>query len=132
MKNHFLLIYPPTYTRALDLPIGGLYLAHSLLKSDFDINIINEFDYEDIISSIDRSVSDTTVAFGLSVVSGRVIDDALKIAKYLRNTYPGRPIIWGGPHPSALPEQTLESNLVDYVIAGEGENGSITGLLMDF
>ena len=31
------------------------------------------------------------------------------------------PVIWGGPHPSILPEQTLESEYVDIVCIGEGD-----------
>ena len=121
MKNHFLLIYPPTYTRALDLPIGGLYLCHSLLENNFDVNLINEFGLDQIKTLIQKFTNKNTIAFGLSVVSGRVIDEAIELSQQLKALHPDKAIIWGGPHPSALPEQTLESDLVDYVVVGEGE-----------
>ena len=31
------------------------------------------------------------------------------------------PIVFGGPHPTLLPQEVLKSNAVDYVIIGEGE-----------
>ena len=38
----------------------------------------------------------------------------------MRETYPDVPIVWGGPHPTTLPEQTLENQYVDYVIRDGG------------
>ncbi len=29
--------------------------------------------------------------------------------------------MWGGPHPSTVPEQTLENDYVDIVCIGEGD-----------
>jgi radical SAM superfamily enzyme YgiQ (UPF0313 family) len=30
-------------------------------------------------------------------------------------------VVWGGPHPTVLPLQTLENEYVDAVVIGEGE-----------
>lgn len=59
-----------------------------------------------------------------SVVSADYIW-ALDFAKDIKKTL-GVPIIFGGIHPTAVPEQVLENEQVDYVILGEGE-----GALLD-
>ncbi|KPA18990.1 radical SAM protein, partial [Candidatus Magnetomorum sp. HK-1] len=117
----FILIYPPTLTRTLELPYGGLYLAESLIKKGYTVGLINEYTEKKVLNLIDEYAGDSSIAFGISVVSGPVIEDAIKIAKYIRNKFPGKTIIWGGPHVTTLPEQTLQSKYVDYVVWGEGE-----------
>jgi radical SAM superfamily enzyme YgiQ (UPF0313 family) len=47
----------------------------------------------------------------------------MKHAEYLASKIkrPGNYIVFGGIHPSCLPEQTLENNYIDAVVVGEGE-----------
>ena len=55
-------------------------------------------------------------------MTGTQIHFALEAAKIIRNHSDGKvPIVWGGPHPSILPEQTLKSRYVDVVCIGEGD-----------
>jgi len=122
MSKDFILIYPPTATRALEFPIGGLHLAHSLLENSFTVGIINEYSEEEILRLLGQIGPGIPIAFGISIVSGRVMIDAISIAQHLRKSFPDTPIIWGGPHVSTHPEQTLKSSLVDFIINGEGEN----------
>jgi len=117
----FILIYPPTYTRALEIPYGGIYLADSLIKKGYSVGLINEYTEKDVLKLIENYGGESTIAFGLSVVSGPVIEDAIYIARYIRSHFPDKPIIWGGPHVTALPEQSLKSQFVDYIVWGEGE-----------
>jgi len=49
------------------------------------------------------------------------INPALEAAKLAKEVCPGAKIIFGGPHPTALPEQTLADACVDFVCQGEGE-----------
>jgi radical SAM superfamily enzyme YgiQ (UPF0313 family) len=39
----------------------------------------------------------------------------------LKRLFPRLPIVWGGWHPSILPEQCIESGVVDAVVIGQGE-----------
>ncbi len=121
MANDFVLIYPPSYGREMEFPIGGLFLGHALIKNGYTCKIINEFRMESILGLIDKCIEEGTAAFGLSIVSSRVVVDAIDIAKYIKDSHPQIPIVWGGPHVSALPEQTLASQYVDYIVWGEGE-----------
>ena len=54
-------------------------------------------------------------------MTGPQILRALDACARVRATYPDVPIVWGGIHPTLLPEQTLEHPLVDIIVSGEGE-----------
>jgi len=54
-------------------------------------------------------------------MTGPQILRALDACARVRATHPDVPIVWGGIHPTLLPEQTLEHPLVDIIVSGEGE-----------
>src|SRR5205807_102457 len=56
------------------------------------------------------------------------LPEAVDEARRLKAVHPGITIVFGGAHPSADPEECLNSGVVDYVIVGEGEI-PLTGLL---
>ena len=61
------------------------------------------------------------VLVGLSTMTCFQIKNTLDLAQIARDVDPKIPLVWGGTHPSMMVEQTLESQLVDYVVKGEGE-----------
>jgi len=58
---------------------------------------------------------------GISSMSGQQISYGLEFARKVRDEAPSCPIVWGGVHPTLLPEQTAGSEFVDVVIRGESE-----------
>lgn len=120
----FVLIYPPVninmYTGAAAIPLGGLYLADALFKQGFSVAILDG-STEDTRSRLRNLVGRRTMAIGVSALSGVQLRNALILANNMRRDYPGIPIIWGGSHVTAVPQQTLASDLVDYIVWGEGE-----------
>jgi radical SAM superfamily enzyme YgiQ (UPF0313 family) len=55
-------------------------------------------------------------------MAGSQIYFAIEAAKIVRRLTNGKiPIVWGGPHPSTIPEQTLRSEYTDVVCIGEGD-----------
>jgi radical SAM superfamily enzyme YgiQ (UPF0313 family) len=46
---------------------------------------------------------------------------SLYIARIIKEEFPDLPLIWGGVHPTLLPEQTIQHPLVDAICIGEGE-----------
>ena len=102
------------------LPQGGLFIAEELLRQGISVAIVHG-DYQKIIREIDQLVTNSTVAIGISTLSGDMLRQAMQIARHIRKHYPQKPIIWGGIHPTALKELTLRHSLVDYVVWGEGE-----------
>jgi anaerobic magnesium-protoporphyrin IX monomethyl ester cyclase len=120
----FLIVYPPPSIDPnishLVMPLGSLYLADSLIKNGLTVSIIGD-DIDTTKTKIDKLLSAHTIAIGISTLSGTQLKSALTIARYVRNKYPKTPLIWGGAHVTALPLQTLQSDLVDYIVWGEGE-----------
>jgi radical SAM superfamily enzyme YgiQ (UPF0313 family) len=64
---------------------------------------------------------DRVIVVGISAMTGAQVHYGLLAARHLRQACPRAVIVWGGIHPSLLPEQTLAHPLVDLVVQGEGE-----------
>jgi len=116
---HVLLILPQSHLMPI-VPTGILYLAHALLEAGFEVTV-RDGPVEAIKSEFDAGRRPDTVAVGISTLSGAMLGAALSIAAHIRARAPGLPLIWGGAHPTAVPEQTLAHPLVDYVAVGEAE-----------
>ncbi|MGD0643522.1 MAG: radical SAM protein [Candidatus Bathyarchaeia archaeon] len=112
-----MLVFPGKF-KAPDplVPLSLLYLAASLQEEGFTVRIL------------DMRVEDyrhfeigNPVFVGISCISGLQIKYALEFARYVRMHDPSSPIVWGGVHPTLLPEQTASNDYVDIVVRGEGE-----------
>lgn len=83
------------------------------------------------VKIIDRNIDYFTKKFikkfkpdvvGISVFTGPLIKDAVSISKFVKKEFAGETkVVWGGMHPSLLPEQTISNSFVDVVVIGEGE-----------
>lgn len=121
---HTLLFRPfyDPYSRSTPTaPWGLLYVASPLVDRGIDVDIVDEPvtpHYEEAVAEI--IAKKKPVCIGISAMTGEQITFGLRFAAYVR-TLTDAPIVWGGIHPTLLPEQTLLHALVDIVIAGEGE-----------
>lgn len=106
---------------SLRLPYGPLYLSESLYRHDYDPCIVYTTN-DEAIKEVKQLVTDDTLCIGISTMSGTQLSNAIYIARILKEMYPHLPLVWGGVHVTALPEQTLKSELVDLLVWGEGEN----------
>jgi radical SAM superfamily enzyme YgiQ (UPF0313 family) len=61
------------------------------------------------------------VCLGVSVLTGGPILDALAVSRVAKSVRSDLPVIWGGWHPSLMPEQCLRSGVVDACVTGQGE-----------
>ena len=120
-----ILIYPKT---GVDLgatvapPHAVLAIAAPLLKSGYRVAVIDQRVEENWRRKLKDALAQNPVCIGISTMTGTQISFALQAARLVRDHGRGAvPIIWGGAHPSSLPEQTLEHDLVDIVCIGEGE-----------
>ncbi len=98
-------------------PLAILSVGGYLEKNGIKVKIIDvKFDgYKKM------NLHDATCV-GITAMTGRQIHHGLEIAKFIREKDPDIPIIWGGIHPTLLPEQTLENEYVDIVVRNEGEH----------
>lgn len=87
---------------------------------EFDVRLIDGRVELTPESSLADSANDA-ICLGVTVVTGRPILDALRASRAAKRRNPRLPVIWGGPHPTLLPEQCLASPLVDVCVSGQGE-----------
>lgn len=93
------------------LPLGLMALSSCLKKAGHSVKISSNF----------NDVSNDTLGVGIGCMTGSNINQCLSMAEKVREKYPDIPIIWGGAHPTLMPEQTLKHPLVDIVVKGQGE-----------
>lgn len=100
-------------------PIGLMHLA-SVLREDYEI-IIKDYSGKEIDENQVRKDIEKFDPFliGVRVLTGPPIPRAIKISQIAKKS--GKIVIWGGPHPTILPEQTLKNKNIDAVVIGEGE-----------
>ncbi len=60
-------------------------------------------------------------AFGVSLLTGPMIRDAIAASRIVRQVRPELPIIYGGWHPTLLSGETLRESFVDIVVRHQGE-----------
>ncbi len=107
--------------RRVELPLNLLHTATPLVHAGYRVKVIDQFADPGWEPKLREALSEKPVCFGVSCMTGPQIIRALEACRNLKKLYPDVPTVWGGVHPSILPEQTLESPLVDFVVAGEGE-----------
>jgi radical SAM superfamily enzyme YgiQ (UPF0313 family) len=121
-KNTVVLFYPKTEKNNINknLPFAILKLASELKGAGYEVIAIDERfeeDYENqLINALDKAV-----CFGVSVMTGYQIGGGLKASTLVRKIDGKVPIVWGGWHPSILPEETLENENIDILVRGQGE-----------
>jgi anaerobic magnesium-protoporphyrin IX monomethyl ester cyclase len=120
MRNKVVLFYPPYGGPPLGAPLCLLSLASPLLNSGFQVSLIDGAITPDFEQSIAREVSDA-LCFGVSLLTGPMIRIAMKVCRRIKDAHPDLPIIFGGWHPSLVPEQTLQAPFIDAIARGQGE-----------
>lgn len=120
-KNLVLLAYANAspfpyhaWTPLAILSLGAYLEQHGIEVEYFDERIHKKDRFKDLVNR-------GPLLVGLSTMTCFQIKNTLNLAKLTRKMNPHIPLVWGGTHPSMMAEQTLESELVDFVIKGEGE-----------
>lgn len=105
------------------LPYGVLYLASYLRTKGISVSLYDRnIDYSlDPGKCLEYFNKINPPIVGISVLTGPVITDALKISRRIKAISPKTVIVWGGLHPTFFPKQVLKEKSVDFIIQGEGE-----------
>lgn len=120
MKRKVLLFFPSYRSIEAAPPLALLALAPVLERKGYAVEIVDstiDSGYEKRI--LDRL--DESVCLGVSIVTGPMIEEAIRISRAVKAARPDFPIIFGGWHPSTLAAQTLQAPYVDVVVRGQGE-----------
>lgn len=118
--NTVILFLPPYSGRLLGPPLGLLSLAGSLRQAGYEPLIIDGALHRDYLSRIERAL-DRSICFGVSLLTGPMIREAIEASVLVRRLRPELPIVYGGWHPSLLPEETLREEIVDIVVRHQGD-----------
>ena len=120
-----ILVYPKTgvdFGATVAPPHAVLSIAAPLHHKGYKVRIIDQRIDPLWRKSLTECLAQKPICVGISSMTGTQISFAIDVARLIRELTDGKiPIVWGGAHPSSLPEQTLESEYVDIVCIGEGE-----------
>ncbi|MBI5417000.1 cobalamin B12-binding domain-containing protein [Candidatus Poribacteria bacterium] len=102
---------PKIWIKSVSIPLGIAYIAAVLEKNGYNVKVV------DLNLNVRKEIPDADI-YGFSVTTP-LINEAFKLAQTLKK--PNNFIVFGGPHPTCLPDESLENRYVDFVIRGEGE-----------
>jgi radical SAM superfamily enzyme YgiQ (UPF0313 family) len=124
-----ILIFPKLRAEEIGLPIqppfGLMAISHRLAGEGYRILIYDQRlesikDYPGLdLSRLIKKKAPLLVGF--SCQTGPCISNALKLSRIVKQIRSDIPVVWGGVHPTLLPDQTLENENIDIVVRGEGE-----------
>ena len=119
-RKKVVLLLPPYSGPPLGPPVGLLSLAAVLRQAGYRVRVIDGAVEHDWLEQAGRESADA-LCFGISLLTGPMIDGAVEAGRRVKRQRPDLPVILGGWHPSLLPEQTLRESFVDIVVRNQGE-----------
>jgi anaerobic magnesium-protoporphyrin IX monomethyl ester cyclase len=120
MSGKVVLFYPPYEGEPLGAPLCLLALAAVLREAGFQPVVIDAAIHSDYKQRVCDEL-EGALCLGISVLTGPMIRGAVEIAKAAKSLMPELPVIFGGWHPTLLPDETLAERYVDIVVRGQGE-----------
>ena len=88
----------------VNAPLALLAIAR-MVTDDYNIRIFSAVVDENYTEQILAACSDALL-FAVSSMTCYQIRDGVDVSAIVKARYPGLPIVWGGYHPSTMPEQT--------------------------
>lgn len=124
-----LLVEPGTEV-SITIPYALLQLAAVLREDSIEVILKNysgkKITKEKLTKDLESLDFDI---IGVKVLTSPIISRAIMVSEVAKEL--GKKVIWGGPHPTILPKQSLEHPAVDAVVIGEAE-GSFVNLINHF
>jgi radical SAM superfamily enzyme YgiQ (UPF0313 family) len=113
-----LLINPKARSlKTTPAPPLGLMCVAAMVKDRHRVRILDRNIGDQDLAAVIQAFEPDLI--GVSVLTGPALGDAVAVSRVAKRR--GIPIVWGGVHPSILPEQALSEEYVDFVVIGEGE-----------
>ena len=121
-----LLINPPSdcvVDDRVEPPLGLLYLAGTLIQNSFDSLSLYDMTGCQNREQINAKIQNIPVAdiYGIGCYSTNYAF-VKQIIKYIKENNRSAYILVGGPHPTGLPDFTIEDSGTDAIVVGEGED----------
>lgn len=116
-----LLIYPKhsPFPHSISTPLSIFCLGSYIEEKGGEVEYFDERiqDWDTLFQLLHKK----PLLVGISTMTSYQIRRAIAIASLIRRYYPNIPLVWGGVHPTMCSQQTIRSEVVDFVIKGEGE-----------
>src|SRR5271170_5408034 len=119
-RGKVVLFYPPYEGPPLGAPLCLLSLASPLREAGFEVVMIDAAIAPDYKARVQHEIQDA-ICLGISLLTGPMIGGAIEVATETKLQRPELPVIFGGWHPTLLPDETLSEPFVDIVVRGQGE-----------
>lgn len=107
-------------TLGLFPPLGLAYIASVLQSKNHTVRLIDmeaeNLNEENLISELKKFKPELIGVYS----STPIIFYAFSLAKICKENFSAS-VVFGGPHPSSFPEDTIKNEFVDFVVRGEGE-----------
>jgi radical SAM superfamily enzyme YgiQ (UPF0313 family) len=108
-------IYPST---------ASMLIGTFLKENGFDVSIIDGAYHEDYLDILQRMIEEDVLYVGMTVMTTQ-IPFALEASKLIKKINPRIKVVWGGPHPTLFPAETLKDENIDIVVINEGAKTSL-------
>ena len=126
MKKKILFITPPYHCGVVEVaghwvPLTFVYLAGAVREAGFEPVIYDAMTKRHGYKEIKKEIKKVKPDYVASTAITATLPDALEILKLSKKINADIVTIIGGVHPNFMFEEVLESDCVDYVVRGEGE-----------
>lgn len=118
----FLIMIAEEFSQNI-LPFPILYVGTALKKAGYEV-IIRHISEEQIDLTVDEICDSKPIMVGFSVLTGLATLKSALMSQKIKDRV-DIPVVWGGVHPSLLPEQCVSERYVDFVVIGEAEESAV-------
>ena len=121
-KNRVVLYFPDTMENLAMIapPLSLMAIGAYIEKEGYEV-VVHDKRLDDAAQDKILSDLDGVLAVGITSLTGPQIADGIELSRKVKVAAPEVPVVWGGWHPSLLPQQTLSNPHIDYVVRGQGE-----------
>ena len=120
MKKKVVLFNPRYKASDIALPVSLLAVSAPLLEDGYEVVVLDA----NLAPDWERRVLEETrnsLCLGVTLLTGPMVVDAAAVGRLMKRERPEVPVVFGGWHPSLLPEDTVREDFVDVVVKGQGE-----------
>lgn len=121
MNNRIILFNPRAANSKPRIPNSILSIAASVEDKYGYVIIDGNLESDPIAKILNAFESGEFKYFGLTVMPGPQLKQAIPASREVKKRFPGVKVIWGGYFPSNHPEVVMNSGYVDYVANGPGD-----------
>ena len=102
------------------VPLSLVTLAAPLVDRGYKVSIVDLNRHKDWETRLRRELAEKPACVGVTAKTGSQIISGIEVSRVVREVCEV-PVVWGGIHPSLLPDQTAAHPFVDVVVVGEGD-----------